>query len=80
MCVCVEGGGIYKVTYLYASPGGAVVKSPPSNAGDVGLIPGLGKSPGGGNGNLLQYCCLKIPWTEEPGRLQSMWSQSVGPN
>ena len=56
--MCVEGGGIYKVTYLYASPGGAVVKSPPSNAGDVGLIPGLGKSPGGGNGNPLQYSCL----------------------
>ena len=32
-------------------PGGAVVKSPPANAGDTGLIPGSGRSPGEGNGN-----------------------------
>ena len=31
------------------------------NAGDPGLIPGLGRSPGGGNGNLLQYSCLENP-------------------
>ena len=31
------------------------------NAGDLGLIPGSGRSPGGGNGNLLQYCCLENP-------------------
>ena len=39
-----------------------MVKSLPANAGDardVGLIPGLGRSPGGGNGNPLQYSCLK---------------------
>ena len=43
-------------------------------------IPGLERSPGGGNDNLLQYSCLagKIPWTEEPGRLQSMGLQRVG--
>ena len=43
-------------------PGGAAVKNPPANAGDtgdVGLIPGLGRSPGGGNGNPLQYSCLE---------------------
>ena len=34
-------------------PGGLVVKHPPANAGDVGSIPGLGRSPGGGNGNPL---------------------------
>ena len=42
-------------------PGGTVVKNPPVNAGDirdVGSIPGLGKSPGGGNSNPLQYTCL----------------------
>ena len=41
---------------------GSVVKNPPANAGDagnVGLIPGSGRSPGGGNGNLLQYLCLE---------------------
>ena len=38
-------------------PGGSVVKNPPANSGDSGLIPGLGRSPGVGNGNPLQYCC-----------------------
>ena len=39
-----------------------VVKNPPANAGDVrdaGLIPGSGRSPGGGHGNPLQYSCLE---------------------
>ena len=39
-----------------------VVKNTPANAGDVrdaGLIPGSGRSPGGGHGNLLQYSCLE---------------------
>ena len=35
-----------------------MVKNLPANAGDSGLIPGLGKSPGGGSGNSLQYTCL----------------------
>ena len=39
--------------------GGSVVKNPPANAGDVGLIPRLGRCPGGGHGNPLQYSCLK---------------------
>ena len=46
-----------------------MVKNPRANAGDaedVGSIPGLRRSPGGGNGNPLQYSCLEIPWTEEP--------------
>ena len=41
-----------------------MVKYPPANAGDtgdMGLIPGLGRSPGGGNGNPLQYSCLGNP-------------------
>ena len=38
-----------------------VVKNSSVNAGDVGLIPGLGRSPGGGNGNPLQYSCLENP-------------------
>ena len=57
------------------------VKNLPANARDVrdkGFISGLGRSPGGGNGNPLQYSCWRIPWTEEPGRLQSMGSQRVG--
>ena len=39
-------------------PGGTVVKNLPANARDAGLIPGLGRSPGVGNGNPLQYSCL----------------------
>ena len=40
-------------------PRGAVVKNPPANAGDAGSIPGSGRAPGGGNGNLLQYSYLE---------------------
>ena len=40
-------------------PGGLVVKSPPANARSAGLIPGLGRSPGGGNGNPLLCSCLE---------------------
>ena len=50
------------------------------NAGDPGSIPGLGRCPGGGNDNPLQYSCLDNPWTEEPGGLQSMGSQRVEHN
>ena len=42
-------------------PGGTVVKNPSVNAGDMALIPGLGRSPGGGNGNPLLYSCVGNP-------------------
>ena len=42
-------------------PGGSVIKNLPANAGDVGSIPGPGKSPGEGNGNPLQYSGLENP-------------------
>ena len=42
-------------------PGGSEVKNPPANAGDVGSIPGLGRSPGERNGNLFHYSCLGNP-------------------
>ena len=58
-------------------PGGSGGKESACSAGDLGSIPGLGRFPGGGNGNPLQYSCLEIPWTEEPGRLQSI-GQRVG--
>ena len=54
-----------------------MVKNPSADAGDVGLIPGLERSPGGGNGNPLQQSCWEIPWTEERDGLQSMGSQRV---
>ena len=42
-------------------PGGSDGKESVWNAGDSGMIPGLGRPPGGGNGNPLQYSCLKNP-------------------
>ena len=46
----------------------------------MGSIPGLGRTPGGGNGNPLKYLAWEISWTEEPGVLQSMGSQRVRHN
>ena len=46
-------------------PGGSDGKGSACNAGDVSLIPGLGRSPGGGNGNSLQYFCLDNPMDKE---------------
>ena len=42
-------------------PGGSEVKNLTANAGDLDLIPGLGRFPGEENGNLLQYSCLENP-------------------
>ena len=60
-----------------------VVKSPPGNAGDVkdiGLIPGLGRSPGGGHGKPLQYFCLEDPtdrgaWRATVHRVGKNWTR-----
>ena len=49
------------VSFSHGFPGGSVVKNPPAKARDVGLLPGLGRSPGEGNGNPLQYSCLENP-------------------
>ena len=53
-------------------PGGADKNLPVRQEKDLGSIPGSGRSPGEGNGYPLQYPSLEIPWTEEPGRLQSV--------
>ena len=42
-------------------PGGSDGKESANNAGDVGSVPGSGRSPGEGNGNVLQYSCMKNP-------------------
>ena len=50
----------------------------PAHAGgarDAGSIPGSGRPPGEGHGSPLQYSSLRIPWTEQPGGLQSVGSQ-----
>ena len=56
--------GINRYTPLYIErgfPGGPVVENPPASAGDLGSIPGLGRSPGGGYGSSLLYPCLGYP-------------------
>ena len=63
-----------RLTYI---PGGLAGKESAYNAGDLGLIPGLERSPGEGNGNLLQYSCLENYIDREPGGLQSIGSQIV---
>ena len=50
------------------------VKNPPANAGDADLIPGLGRSPGVGNDNLLQYSCLENPHGQRSLADYSPWS------
>ena len=55
MIIVIQKGGF---------PGDSVIKNMPANTGDirdVGLIPGSGRSPGGGHGNPLQYSCLENP-------------------
>ena len=59
------------------SSGGADGKEFACSAGELGLIPGLERSPGVRHGNPLQYSCLENPKTEEPGKLQSMGLQRV---
>ena len=61
-------------------PGGSDGKESAYNAGDLGSIPGLGSSHREENRNPLQYSSWRIPWTEEPGELQSMGSQRVRHN
>ena len=53
--------------------GGSGVKNLPANAGDVGSIPGSGRSPGGGNGNPLQYSCLESSMDRE-----AWWATVLG--
>ncbi|CAI9164892.1 unnamed protein product [Rangifer tarandus platyrhynchus] len=57
-------------------PGGSEGKESACNAGDPGLIPGSGRSPGGGPGTHSSALAWGIPWTEEPGGVQFMGSQS----
>ena len=54
-----------------------MVKTSTCNAGDPSSIPGLGRSSEEGRGYPVQYSDLENSWTEEPGRLQPMGSQSL---
>ena len=59
-------------------PGGSMVTNLPANAGDASLIPGMGRSFGEEMATHSSILSWKIPWTEEPGVLQSMGLQRVG--
>ena len=73
MLIFTKGGKVEKSILTYLDGQESVC-----NAGDLGSIPGLGRSPGEGNGNPLQCSCLRIPWTEDPGGLQPMGLHRVG--
>ena len=61
-------------------PGSSGSGASAHNVGDLGSIPGLGRSPGEEMATHSSTLAWKIPWTEKPGRLQSMGSQRVGHN
>ena len=72
-----------RLIFVLGFPGGSVVKNPSANAGDKrdgSLIPGLGRSPGGGHGNPLQYSCLGNPmdkgaWQATVHGVAKSWTQ-----
>ena len=69
----------FAFNYSYICNYGSVVKNPSAKERDMGQSLGGEDSPGKGNGNPLQYTLAwRIPWTEEPDRLQSMGFQSAG--
>ena len=68
------------VTLLKGFPRGSDGKESAYKAGDPGSILGSGSSPGEGTATHFSILAWRIPWTEEPGRLQSMGSQRVGHN
>ena len=74
---------LFSLTILEGSQVALVVKNPPANARDVrdmGSVPGLGRSPRGGHATCSSILAWRIPWTEEPRRLQSLGSHTVGPD
>ena len=58
-------------------PRGSVVKNPPANAGEAGMILWLGRCSGEEMTTHFSILAWEIPWTEEPGWLQSMWWQKL---
>ena len=83
--LCLEGRNPSPTFYLKLSPNwglprGLVVKNLPVNAGDVDLIPGLGRFPRGGQATHSSILAWEMPWTEEPGkatvhRVTKSWTQ-----
>ena len=64
--------------FAYLLSGDSDSKESACNAGDLGLIPGLGRSTGEGNGTHSSILAWKMPLTEDPGGLKSMGSQRIG--
>ena len=73
-----RGGRTSTPTSWTGFPGGSVSKEAACSAGDLGSVPGLGRSPGEGNGNLLSIPAWEIAWTEEPGGLEPTGLQRAG--
>ena len=72
--------GVLYFFFLTGFPGGSVVKNPPGNAGDMGLIPVSGRSAGEQNGNPLEYSCLgnsmdRGAWQTIVHRVANCWTQ-----
>ena len=65
---------------LLCFPGGSEVKASACNIGEMGSISGLGKSPGEGNGNLLQYSCLENPMERGAWQATVQGSQKIDHN
>ena len=81
ICHWIKHRFVYSPYYTKGLPRWHRGKGPPvkaGDAGDLGSIPGSGRSPGVGNGNPLNILAWRIPWTEEPGGLQFMVLQRVG--
>ena len=64
-----------KVGYFKGFPGGSDSKESTLNVGDLGSIPGLGRSSGGGHGNPLQYSCLENPQEQRSLAGYSPWGR-----
>ena len=78
---CIYGAPVIlqQVLHKYTRvSSGSDGKASVCSAGDLGPIPGLGRSPGEGDGNHSSILAWRIPWTEEPGWLQSTGLQRVG--
>ena len=73
-----QGEGVSGTSLSMDFPGGSASKESACNVGDLGSIPGSGRSPGEGNGNTFLDSCLENSMdVEEPGGLQSMGLQRV---
>ena len=69
---------LWEMGVLWSFPGGSDGKESTCNAGDLGSISELGRSPGEGNTSHSSNLAWRIPWAEKPGGLQGIASQRVG--